>query len=326
MGVDGGGTKSHLVLFDASGKCAGVSACGNLNHEGMEGSFEELETILSGFISGALREAGAGVADIGYAVFGLAGADTTAQHKIISEILQRIGVERFTLCNDAFLGVAAGCPGGTGICAINGTGSTLAAIDNNGKMIQVAGLGSISNDCGGSGWYGEKTLGAAYGELFKRERPTALTPMLFEFAGVTRAADYTDAIAIGLQNDTLDVETLNRFAFIAAEADDAVALDILKMSAEHYSGGIIYLAEELDFPKEKTLHVTFAGSVFTKEKVKILPRLIEERVRTALPGYTVNFLCLDTVPVAGAVHWASQISGNEIDMAAIKTALAEAGL
>jgi N-acetylglucosamine kinase-like BadF-type ATPase len=326
MGIDGGGTKSHLVLMDASGKCVTTARCGNLNHEGMEGSFTELETVLSGFITGALKEANARASDVACTVIGLAGTDTAAQHKIISEILARIGLGKFTLCNDAFLGVAAGCPGGTGICAINGTGSTMAAVDGNGRMLQVAGIGPVSNDCGGSGWYGEQVMGAVYGALFKCERPTILTEMVFKLLGVTRAEDYTEAITGGLYNETLDRNALNRFVFAAADANDAAALDILKVSAGHYSGGTIFLAEELDFPKGKTLYVTFAGSVFTKEKVKILPRLIEERVKEALPDRAVQFISLDTTPVAGAVLWAAQAAGYDISMELIREAIAAAGL
>jgi N-acetylglucosamine kinase-like BadF-type ATPase len=180
-------------------------------------------------------------------------------------------------------------------------------------MLQVAGIGAVSNDCGGSGWYGEQTLGAVYGALFK-------------LLGVTRAEDYTEAVTGAFNDGTLDTEAVNRFVFAAADANDAAALDILKTSAGHYSGGIIYLAEELNFPKDKTLYATFAGSVFTKEKVKILPRLIEERVKAALPGRDIKFISLDTTPVAGAVLWASQAAGYETDMTVIREEIAAAGL
>ncbi|MDR1735761.1 MAG: hypothetical protein LBR85_02685 [Oscillospiraceae bacterium] len=326
MGVDGGGTKSHLALFDADGNCVGVSACGPLNHECLENSYDELEERLGEFILGALRGANAGVNDVAHALFGLAGVDTKVQHALISGMLRKIGLPSFTLCNDAFLGIAAGCPDGTGICAINGTGSAMAGVDGHGAFIQVGGIGELSNDCGGSGWYGTQTLGAVYGELFKRERPTALRPMLFELIGVTRPEDYTETVTLAANNGSLDRNALNRLVFAAAHSGDAVAQDILKTSAAHYAGGIVYLAETLDFPSERTLYVALAGSVFVREKVKCLPRLIEWLVKDALKGRKVEFVNLETVPVAGAVLWASKIAGTTLDMSVIRPALERAGL
>ncbi|MDR1687037.1 MAG: hypothetical protein LBS21_00290 [Clostridiales bacterium] len=326
LGVDGGGTKSHLVLFNSAGVCVGTTACGPLNHESLDGSFDELESVLNKVVKNVLKKAGAKASDISHAVFGLAGVDTAAQHKIISDMIDNIGIKSFTLCNDAFLGVSAGCPGGYGICAINGTGSVMAAVDYKNNTVQVGGIGEVSNDCGGSGWYGTKVLGAVYGELFKREKPTLMTNMLFELAGIKSKDEYTEIITEKLNSEELDVYALNRFVFIAAGKGDEAAMDILRTSAAHYSGGIVYLAQELDFPADKTLHVTFAGSVFTKEKVRILPELIEEEVRRRLAGRNAEFLCLDTVPVAGAVYWASKNAGCEIKMEVIKNALKEAGL
>jgi N-acetylglucosamine kinase-like BadF-type ATPase len=325
MGVDGGGTKSHLALFDTAGSCVGVSACGPLNHECLEGSYGEMEQALGELIRGALGRAGASASDVLHAVFGLAGVDTSAQHEKVSGMLRRIGIERFTLRSDPFLGIAAGCPGGAGICAINGTGSAIAGADRHGTAIQVGGIGEISNNCGGSGWYGSQTLGAVYGSVFKRERPTALKPMLYGLAGITGEADYVDTLTARLESDTLDMNALNRLVFDAAQAGDEVAADILRTSAAHYSGAIAYLAEKLDFPKAEPLYVTLAGSVFIKEKVKLLPRMIEKYVRAALPERETVFVAFDAAPVAGAVLWASQIAGAEIPMEQIKQGLARAG-
>lgn len=322
MGIDGGGTKSHLGLFDTRGKCVGVSVHGPLNHENMEGSFEQLEKELYDYIMGALAAAGATVNDVIYGFFGLAGVDTRRQHKLISGMLRDIGLERFTLCNDAYLGVAAGCPEGVGICAINGTGSTMAAVDHSGAHVQIGGIGELSNDCGGSSWYGKKVLGAVYGELFKSEQTTLLSGNIFDMIGIRSKNDYTETITAMYAEDEVFVNYLNRLVFEIADMGDTVAMNILKISAEHYAGGITHLVSSMDFPKDKTVYVTLAGSVFVKEKVRILPNLIEEFVRNRLMNHSIKFLSLDTVPVAGAVFWAFQNAGIHMDMEVITAALA----
>ena len=326
MGIDGGGSKSHLALFGENGGCAGTAARGILNHEGMEGSFAELEDVLSEFILGALKNAGADAGDVAYAVLGLAGVDTAAQHRTISAILRRIGISRFLLCNDAFLGVAAGCAGGIGISCVNGTGTSLAGVDYGGNTLQVAGVGDLTDDRGGGGWYGRRALGAVYNSLYKCGKQTALGGMLFSLLGVTRKEDYLETLAAALGGGSLTYGAVGRLVFEAAGAGDAAAADILEQSAEHFAGGIEYIAKNMDFPEERPLDISFAGSVFVKEKVKILPEIIERRVRASLGARRIAFRALDTVPVAGAVLWASQRAGFGIEMAGIKETLSKSGL
>ena len=326
LGVDGGGSKSHLAMFDENGECACVSACGALNHESLEGSFGELETVLAGFLRDALKQAGACAGDVAYAVFGMAGADTAAQHETISGILRRAGLRHFSLYNDAFLGVAAGCPDGVGVCAINGTGTSMAAVDHSGGALQIAGLGDLTDDRGGGGWYGRQVLGAVYNSLYKGGKATSMRDMLFARLGVARKEAYLETLTAAFANGEIGYGAAGRYVFAAAEAGDGVAVGILKQSARHFAGGIAYMASEMDFPADRTLYVTYAGSVFVKEKVRALPRLIEERVRARLGDRPVEFRMLDTVPVAGAVLWASQKAGFGVGMAAIKRSLADAGI
>lgn len=322
MGIDGGGTKSHLGLFDLSGKSLGFYVHGTLNHEILPKGFGQLEEELRQFLCTSLNSSGASMDDVACAVIGLAGVDTQEQHKIISEMLTRIGLKRFTLCNDGYLGVSAGCPGGAGICAINGTGSVLTAIDFSGKTLQIGGIGALTDDCGGSSWYGTKLLGAVYAELFKSATPTMLREMLFSKLNINHRDSYIEAVTSGMANNTLQYSDLNRLVFAAAGEGDAVANRILEESAEHYAKCIEFLARNLDFPESKPLYVTLAGSVFVKEKVKILPDLIAMRVRSLLNGQQVEFLSLQSPPVVGAVMWAFREMDIAVDVNTIREAIA----
>jgi N-acetylglucosamine kinase-like BadF-type ATPase len=319
MGVDGGGTKSHLALFDEDGNPVSFKARGTLNHEVIKDSFAGLEKALPEFLHDALSDVGASVDDVAYSVFGLAGVDLQWQHDSISAILREAGFKpnRFTLCNDAFLGVPAGCPDGVGICAINGTGSTMAAIDNNGKMFQLGGLGYLTDDCGGSSWFGEQVLGAVYNALFKCAPPSLMTEMMFRHLDVTHKNHYLETLTSRLHIDVF-IHEFNRFVFEAADKGDETALDLIRRSAEHYAGGIVYLIKSMDFPE---VHVTLAGSVFVKEKVQLLPDLIKQRVSELTENRIVEFRTLQSPPVAGAVFWAAKKAGFDITLAAIKEGL-----
>jgi N-acetylglucosamine kinase-like BadF-type ATPase len=321
LGVDGGGTKSALALFDESGKCINFSTCGTLNHECMAGSFDELEVVLPDMVLNVLKRSGAELRDLTYSVFGIAGADTQSQHETIAGIIRNAGIESFTLYNDAFLGVAAGCPSGVGICAINGTGSTMAALDYSGKPFQLGGMGLFTDDCGGSTWYGEQVIGSVYNALFKKARPTLLTDLFFEHAGFSSKEDYLEELLDKLGSTEIFISDFNRFVFEAADKGDETAMDILRRSAEHYAGGIAHLASEMDFPHDKPLQAVYAGSVFVREKVRILPSLIEARVREMLDGRGIEFFTLDTVPVAGAVLRAAREAGFNVTLEQIKEGL-----
>jgi len=326
LGADGGATKSHVAIFDESGNCVGSTVYGPLNHEVMDGSYTELEERLVELLPRAVKSAGASIDDIGFAVLGLAGVDTDAQQVQISGMIDKIGFKNQITCNDAFLGVPAGCPDCVGICAINGTGFKLAAIDHSGNAVQTCGLGAFTDDFGGGYWYGFRAVGSVYNELYKLGRPTVMKDMLFDLIGISRREDYLEVFTEKFYGKKLDTIAMNSTVFNAAALGDAVALSILDESAEQYAGAIARLVMDMDFPADKTVHVTLAGSVFVKQKVKILQDLIRKRVNDALKGQPVEYNLLDASPVAGAVMWAAQKAGFNIEISSVKAGLLAAGL
>mgnify|MGYP000150042066 FL=1 len=126
LGMDGGATKTHAALFDIDGNKVDMLEWGPTNHEVLDGGFDgfrkEMKDLLSSLFSRNSITAG----DIVSSAFGMAGVDTRKQHKIISSIIDNLGIKDFVLFNDAYLGVKAGCPSGVGICVINGSGCTIA--------------------------------------------------------------------------------------------------------------------------------------------------------------------------------------------------------
>ena len=331
LGLDGGATKSHLAIFDSTGNCVGSAAYGPLNHEVMKGSYKELEERLGELLPRVLKDAGAGFNDIAFAVFGLAGVDTDAQQVQISDIVHRIGFNKYTMCNDAFLGVAAGCPECVGICLINGTGFKVAAIDHSGAAVHTCGVGDFTDDKGGGSWYGLSAIGSVYNELYRLGRPTVMREILYDLIGVSRREDYLEVVTEKYYAGKLDTVAVNSVVFDAAAAGDAVAMGILEESAEQYAGGIAHLVLDMDFPVDKAVHVTLAGSVFVKQKVTLLQDYIKKRVDNALAerfpeAHRVEYTRLDAPPVAGAVMWAAQKAGFNIELDSVKTGLATAGL
>jgi N-acetylglucosamine kinase-like BadF-type ATPase len=305
VGVDIGGTKSHIALFDTAGTLVDFAHWGGLNHEGLPGSFGQFHKEMQQFAGNILSKNGIKIDQVESAAFGISGVDTKAQYGIVSGILTEIGFKKFALANDAFLGIPAGSPLGTGICAINGTGCTLAGINKEGKMLQIGGVGYISADYGGGGGLGREVISAVYCELFRKGEPTCLTQVLFEKLGITNKYDYIDKIYEKFDSGSLRITSLTLSLFDAAMKNDKVALDILYNSGMNYANGICGMIEELEFDKSnEDIYIVFAGSVFVKGIHPMITDTIKENLGRQYPGLNLKYTMLNMPPVAGAVFWA----------------------
>lgn len=311
LGVDGGGTKTHCALFDMEGNKIDLVTWGPTNHEGMKGGFADLKIEMDKLLHYILDKNGISLKDIEKAVFGMAGVDTKKQHQIISEILRGLGVMEFVLCNDAFLGVKAGSRTGFGICAINGTGCTVAGIDPQGRMLQIGGQGELTGDKGGGGFLGRSAVNGVYNALFKDNVHTLMTDIIFEMLGITSKYDYMDALTECINSGDMKMREMGRVVFTAANAGDELALQILEHMGSEYARSITGAINQLDFSSVLNVNVILTGSVFVKGEN---PAAIN-RLRTDLlnrnPDKDINITILEQPPVTGAVIWAIETAGKE---------------
>ena len=311
IGVDIGGTKSHLALFDTDGNFIDLCHWGPLNHEGMPGSFKQLEKEFGQFITHVISKHGITMKQIAYSAFGVAGVDTKYQHSVVSGIIKKLGFEKFTLANDAYLGIFAGSKTGDGICAINGTGCTIAGINKKGDMLQIGGVGILSGDMGGGGYMGKRMLSEVYCELFRKGEPTIMTSFLFEKLGITNKYDYIEKINEKIEDGTFKVVKCNSMIFEAVKQNDRVATRILQEIAVNYANGISAMIEELKFPPDEELHVVLAGSVFVKGEHPLLVDSLKEKVTNDNPGRNIVYNLLNVPNVAGAAVWALNTFNNK---------------
>ena len=307
IGVDIGATKSHLALFDTEGNFADLGHWGPLNYEVLPGLYAQFEDEFGQLVTKILSKNGITMKEVSYSVLGVGGVDTKIQHGIISEILRKLKFEKFTLVNDAFLGIPAGTRTGLGICAINGSGCTLAGINKKGEMMQIGGVGPVSADMGGGRYIGERLVSAVYNELFRKGEPTHMTGLLFEKLGITSRYDYIEKIHEKTLDGSFSINTCSHMVFEAVGQNDPVAAGILLEVASNYANGISCLIEELDFPMEDELIIVFAGSVFVKGKHPFLLDSLTAKISSDNPGRNIVCKKLDVPNVAGAVIWALNV-------------------
>lgn len=301
LGVDGGNTKAAFSLFDTEGNCLAYLEKETCSHEALPGGYPEAEQALADGVERVCHIAGITLGEITSAVFGLAGADTQAQHRELRAIVDRLLPGRALVCNDAFLGVKAAAPGGIGVCCINGTGCSIAGINAGGRQFQVGGIGYVSSDFAGGGFCAKEVLRQVYNARYRRGEPTALTDGTLKILG---GEDQENLLEL-FHPDRLLLKKyeydLDRLLFRCAEQGDPVAQQILRNAAHTLAKSTAGCISELGFPSQVT--VVMAGSMWVRSTWPPFPEEFRDTVSRHVP-HQCRFLTLQAPPVMGAVCWA----------------------
>lgn len=312
LGIDGGGTKTECALFTVQGEMVDLFSWGTTNHECLPGGMNELPVELAALVDTIVQRNNSSVSDIEYAVFGMAGVDTKAQHFQISKMIFELGFRDFTLCNDSYLGIKGGVQNGNGICVINGTGCTVTGINSKGSMLQIGGQGILTGDCGGAGRLGGIAVTTAYNQLFKYGPATIITDMLLQQLKITDKYKFLEALTDKLASGDLSLAKLNRVVFDSAEQGDNMACQILSQVGEDIGNSVSGIISEL-FMDEKHIEVVLAGSLNAKERCKVIQNTLISKVAERYPFIDIKYSVLQHPPVTGAVIWALSQTNPEID-------------
>ena len=311
IGVDGGGSKTHYALFDTEGNYIEMIEGGPSNHEHLKGGYDETKGLLEKNISKLLNNNHIDMSEIVYSVFGLSGADVSKQYVQLSKRISDIGFKKFKVCNDGFLGVKAGSKKGFGICSINGTGHSCAAIDKNGTWLQIGGAGYIFGDAAGGGYLAELLIKSVYDSFFRGGKQTIMTKMLFESLGITDENDLVEAIYDITIKSTQALSWYNRYVFYAANEGDEVAIDLLRHVGSETAKAVVGAIKRLDFSDEE-IDVIMAGSLYVKGENPEIVNTFKKDISSAVTE-KVNFTIINEPPVLGAVLWAIEEANKRFD-------------
>ena len=149
MGVDGGGSKTRVLLADRAGTILGSGSSGTSNYQSV--GFDAATQALSSAIAAAKRAAGLEPdAPVAGACFGLAGVGRPAdQARFEAWIVDRHLARCYAIVNDAELVLAGGTPRGWGVALICGTGSICYGRAPDGTTARAGGWGYLLGDEGG---------------------------------------------------------------------------------------------------------------------------------------------------------------------------------
>lgn len=276
-GIDGGGTKTMVVIVDETGReCARLrTTSSNQAAVGTEAALATLRQVLHG-----AAEAAGTKLPFERAWFGLSGFDRAEDRARMEPSLRQLA-RSLAMTNDARL-VLAGLPGGIGIALIAGTGSIAYGADPTGHAARAGGWGSLMGD-EGSGWrLGRDALAAIAQATDGRGPATALTERILSHWQLTDPYDLIPRV-YDPRTSKADIAALAGIVFAAADGDDGVARGIVDEAARDLAAMAVAVAANLRFPGAIPFAVAGGLLLYRDDFRQRIRDLIGAHIPIALP-------------------------------------------
>jgi N-acetylglucosamine kinase-like BadF-type ATPase len=314
IGVDGGNSKTDYFLFDLQGNFKDHIRDGTCSHEQFPDAYASTCRIMNEQIGRLLARNGLSKADLAAGAFGLAGADLPSQKERLNEVIERIGIKRYAMDNDSFLGIKAGSERGYGICSINGSGTSTGGISPSGRRLQVGGLGSeLSGDEAGGYYLARKVIRAVYDSFYRMGPVTRMAEPVMVLLQAPNKERFMETAMERLLARSLPNTELMRILFAAADEGDAAARGIVDNTARQLARSAVGCMENLDFGGVEEIDVILAGSVWVKAESPLLFQLFRQHV-VSMTDRKFRYVKLEVPPATGAVLWALELAiGQPVD-------------
>jgi len=307
LGVDGGNSKTIVMIARSDGEVAAVTRTGCGNHQGI--GVEPAMAAIEAAVDGALRSAGLQRTDLAAACFALAGADFDEDFALLRPALAgRAFAPVWQLHNDTMAALRAGTENRDAVALIVGAGMNAAARNAEGEEARYLALGWKSGDWGGGGDIAEEAIRLSIQDWDGRGRPTALRPLVLRQLGVV---DFDSLIRALYRREIPRARILGLVPHVlrAADAGDQVAIAIVRRAGEESAAMGTALMRRLGLLASE-VDVVLTGSVL-RAGCRTLVDTISDRIREAAPR--ANLVVPRDEPVVGAVLGALDLDGAPVD-------------
>ncbi len=298
VAVDGGNSKTDVLLVAADGTVVGSARGGGSNHQllGLDAAMDAID----GAIEAALADAGLPtgtrpVAPVG--AFCLAGVDLAVDERQVAAAVAGRGWSRAdVVTNDTFALWRAGATASWGIGVVCGTGLNCAGRGPDGATVRFPALGELSGDfTPGGAWLGVRGLGLALRAGDGRGAPTSLARSVPDHFGLEDAAAVLEAVYTGAVGyDRLF--DLARVVIAAAAAGDAPARQATDLLADEVVAMAAAAIRRLDVAG-MAVEVVLGGGIFDSGDEAFTGR-VHAGIRAVAPVAVMRVL--DAPPVVGA--------------------------
>lgn len=284
LGVDGGGTQNKAVILDEEGKFLGQGEGGGVNYQVV--GISAFKKNLKDSIIQARKEAKT-KSPFTFAVFGLAGCNSTSDHKILSDVLKENFnnlFPAFLLVNDTRVALRSGTDESFGVVVIAGTGSNIYGRNSEGEEALAGGLDYFLADEGSAYDIGRHVLRAAVRSFDGRDGRSVLEKLVVEKLDVPTMREAVDKIYQPVFNKT-SVASFAPLAEQAANLGDQKAKEILLAAGHELYLGVKAVVKKLKM-RDEGFDLVMAGSVFNN---KIITEKFQREVKEFIPGVRFTF-------------------------------------
>jgi N-acetylglucosamine kinase-like BadF-type ATPase len=314
LGVDGGGTKTALVLIDSEGRIRATHMAPGSYYLtiGVDG----LGALLAEAVQAILAKAGAGPEEVDFAFFGLpAYGEDTALIGPLSRLPERCLPAGHYLCgNDMICGWAGSLLCRDGISIVAGTGSICYG-ERNGKIARCGGWGELFSDEGSAYWIACRGLNLFSRMSDGRAVKGPLYEIVRERLKIKEDLDLCAHVFSRLEGDRARIAQLSKWVTQAAAAGDAQAMNIVGEAAQELALMVDATRRQLEFGMTEAVAVSYSGGVFDN-----VGALLMEHFTAALqalrPGYRVSEPVLP--PGIGAALYAAKRHNKPLQDTAIE--------
>lgn len=260
LAVDGGGTKTHVLCVDESGKELGegisgptnltVTNVGSATFNLQEAMRQSMQTLPQG-------------ERIARLVMGLAGLDSPAEiqsaTQIFKQSLQYSPVDEIILVNDTVIALESGSDAKNAMVLISGTGSNCYGRNEQGQEAKAGGMDFLLADEGSAYDIGRKVLRAAVKSFDGRGPKTILEKLVCEHFQVPGVTDLKTVLYNPLISK-MEVADVAKVCSAAFAEHDAVAQKIFDITVDHLFLMVSTVANKLQLIG-KQCDLVFVGAI-----------------------------------------------------------------
>jgi N-acetylglucosamine kinase-like BadF-type ATPase len=293
LGVDGGGSKTHVVVADVTGAPLGEAAVGASNWErvGLDGT----AAVLTEGVRAALAAAGRDVDAVQAAVFALAGCDWPSDHDRLTPAIGALGLAGPTLLvNDARAALRAGTHDGVGVVSIAGSGGSTMGLAPDGRQARTFAVGWGEGN--GASDIAREALHAVARAHHRSAPPTELTATVLQHADVDSVEELFERLSRG-PRPAIDGR-IAPAVFAAAAAGDETAIDVVTTVGSRHGSDVVGVARRLGLDTT-ALAVVRAGGLHRAADVRF-DAAFDAAVLAGVPDARIGAQVVDR-PVVGAV-------------------------
>jgi N-acetylglucosamine kinase-like BadF-type ATPase len=277
LGIDGGGTKTDVVLMDRQRQILGSGQAGstNWNSVGLDGARTHLGQAIDAALADAVRDR----SDVSTVCIGASGVDRPLDRERMTQWLGDLfPAARLIIHNDAVIALASGTGGEIyGIVLISGTGMIVYGFDRQGNRVRAGGWGALLGDAGSGYAIGAGVLKAVTWAADGRATETALTAAVLEHLGMEQPQQLIDW--------TYSSIAWERFAALAplamrcTEEGDAIADAIVEEAAKGLAVAVQAVVVRLHLTHEEFPLVLAGGNL----RSGILQQRVRHHLQSVAP-------------------------------------------